>query len=107
MINCEGLAIFKKVSVEGETEVFFIVDCSQLEWESESQGERPMGMELAHSTTVELDDECNVTWELFEYPVGSGTPNHVQHELNGVVLLHDFEFSFDYSEDDIEEPFKD
>ncbi|MBG1266959.1 hypothetical protein [Nostoc sp. WHI] len=96
-INCKGTA---KVQ-NNETGEIFNITSDDLEWETEVEDERPMGAELHHSATFYFDGG-EITWDLYEYPIG--TIELVQKEIDGAVLLQDFNFSLN-TEDPLEDSF--
>lgn len=92
-IKCEGIA---KIQVE-ETDEIIDITSDDLEWETEVEDpDRPMGAELHHSTTFYFDGG-EITWDLWEYPIG--TIELLEKEIDGGVLQQDFDISIDSEED--------
>ena len=78
----------------------FEIEADELEWEAVGSEERQMGPENSYAAVVDHPELGQLTWSLWEYPVGM--ENMVETEVNGHELLEDIEFGLQHLPDDDE-----
>lgn len=108
IVECTGEAKFR-LKESGE---IFSVTPDQLDWDSEGVGERGMGTEVRHWSTVEFQSSITgkvykVTWQLWEYPEGVEKLKKTEEDEAlecfsdfRYCLVHEPEFDQDESIDD-------
>lgn len=77
------------------------LDPEDLEWETAGVSEEPMGAEIEHRARLIHADLGELSWSLWEYP--EGLENHQSYQLNGHLLLENFDISLEHAPAD-EEP---
>ena len=87
-----------------ETGEVYDLDPDDLEWEVAGSSEEPMGAEIEHRARLIHADLGELSWSLWEYP--EGFENHQSYQLNGHLLLENFDISLEHDRDD-EEPISD
>lgn len=96
MIYSRGRARIRHVAT-GE---IFEIDAGELDWEAIGSEERQMGPENAYSAVVHHPELGQLTWGLWEYPIG--VENMVETEVNGHELLENIDFGLQHLPDDDE-----
>jgi len=85
-VYCKGTA---RIRQHGTGEIYEI-ESDELDWDAVGGDERQMGSEVHHEATVEHTELGELTWGLWEYPLGIES----HHETN--VGLHEVIKDFDY-----------
>jgi hypothetical protein len=83
---------------ETGTGIVHTIEGGSLEWDSQGTGERQMGDEVEHRGTIDHEVLGELTWVLFEYPMG--VENMRDHELNGHTLVSDLDWGLRHSPDE-------
>lgn len=73
------------------------ISTDDLDWEIIGTDDRQMGMETLHQAEFEHPELGRLAWTISEYPVEF--LNFVTHEMNGHLLLEDFDFSIEHEPD--------
>lgn len=76
----------------------FEIEAEELEWESVGGSERQMGEETEYQASLDHDDLGELTWSLWEYPVGA--ENYQQNDMNGHELVENFSISLQHDPDE-------
>jgi hypothetical protein len=78
-----------KIKIDATGEVISI-SASDIDWECQGGGERPMGPELVYSADYGIEGHV-VTWSVREYPVG--VENHQKTDVpSGLTLIEDIRY---------------
>jgi len=85
-IYCRGTARIR----HSATGKIYEIESDEMDWDAVGGGERQMGSEIHYKATVEHPALGELTWGLWEYPVG--VENY--HETN--AGLHEVIYDFDY-----------
>ena len=67
------------------------ISADDLDWEITGSDDRQMGMEILHQADFEHPELGRLAWTISEYP--AEFLNFVTHDMNGHLLLEDFDFS--------------
>ncbi len=107
MINCSGKAKIK----HSDTGEIYEIDSDSLVFEESERSEGGMGSRITYTADFEHDQLGELSWSLWEYPVG--TENHRETNVGGHVIIEDIMFDlekeggFDLPEEDFVPPEKD
>ena len=79
----------------------YSIAAEDLSWETEGGWERSMGAEHAHVAVCDHPELGQITWTLWEYPVGA--ENHWQVDVGDHELVENIEYSLDRSSERFED----
>ncbi len=88
-----------------KTGKIYDIDRNDLEFETNGTDERGMGIEIEHRATVEHEQLGELTWNVWEYPVGM--LNHNDYNIGKHILLEDFGFGIKHEQPDDDEEYQD
>ncbi len=76
------------------------IEADELDWQAVGSDERSMGAAVLHEATVDHEELGELKWTVSEYPLE--TVDHVIPEMNGHLLLEDFNiwYEHEYEPDD-------
>ena len=77
------------------------IDADMLDFESVSSEERSMGPETAYSAVVEHPELGQLTWSIWEYPIGA--ENYRETDVGPHELLNNLEFGLEHEPPDPDE----
>ncbi len=80
-----------------ETGIVYNINRDELSWECVNGDKRSMGPEYEYCAELEHDDLGQISWTLYEYPVGA--ENSRDHDMNGHELIDDFDYGLQHSPD--------
>lgn len=80
-INVAGTAQIRHV----DTGKVFTIEPDELEWETDDGDERQMGLELTHTAVVHHPELGQLTWHVWEYPVGVENDREVDVGRHGLL----------------------
>lgn len=75
-----------------DTGTLYTIGPDELDWEQVGAEQRGMGAEVAHEAVIEHPDLGNLTWTVWEYPVGAY--NDQDSKVGRHTLLENFRFGF-------------
>lgn len=91
-VYCRGIARIRH-SATGE---IYEIGCDDLDWDAVGGDERQMGSEIHYEATVEHPALGELTWGLWEYPVG--VENHHETKAGPHEVINDFDYGLEHGE---------
>ena len=76
----------------------YSIDADDLEWEVVGSDEKSMGVDVLHQASFSHDELGELSWTISEYPAGAF--NYASEDVNGHLLLEDFNFWYEHRPDD-------
>jgi hypothetical protein len=73
-----------------DNDTVYTIDRDELNWDQVGADERAMGAEVTYEAVIEHPDLGNLTWTVWEYPVGAY--NHHETNVGSHTLLENFRF---------------
>ncbi len=91
-VYCKGVARIRHAS----TGQIFEVESYELDWDAVGGDERQMGPEIHYEAVVDHPELGDLTWGLWEYPIG--IENHHITDVGKHELIEDFDYGLEHSE---------
>ncbi len=96
-VYCKGTARIRH-SATGE---IYEIESEELDWDAVGGDERQMGLEIRYEATIEHPELGELTWGLWEYPVGM--ENYNETDAGPHEVIEDFDYGLNHSEPEPEE----
>lgn len=91
-VYCRGIARIRHAS----TSEIFEIESDELDWDAAGGDERQMGPEIHYKAAIDHPELGDLTWGLWEYPVGIG--NHRVTDVGKHELIEDFDYGLEHGE---------
>lgn len=91
-VYCSGVARIRHVST-GE---IFEIESNELDWEAVGGDERQMGLEIHYEAAIYHPELGDLTWGLWEYPIG--IENHHITDVGKHEVMEDFDYGLEHGE---------
>ncbi|HYG26823.1 MAG TPA: hypothetical protein VD906_07940, partial [Caulobacteraceae bacterium] len=86
-INASGVARIR----HADTGEVYTIETDELDWDTVAADERQMGTEVAHAATIDHPELGQLTWTLWEYPLGMENDREV--DIGPHQMLETFRLS--------------
>jgi hypothetical protein len=96
-VYCRGIARIR----HKDTGVIYDVESDELEWDQVGGDERQMGPELHYEAVLDHPQLGELTWGLWEYPIG--IENHHETDAGGHEVVEDFDYGLEHEEPEPDE----
>lgn len=96
-IYCKGTARIRH-QLTGK---IYEIESDELDWDAVGGDERQMGPEIHYEATVEHPDLGELTWGLWEYPVG--IESHHETNAGSHEVVEDFDYGLEHGEPEADE----
>lgn len=93
-VYCKGTARIR----HGSTREVFEIESDELDWDAVSGDERQMGSEIHYEAAIEHPELGDLTWGLWEYPIG--IENHRITDVGEHEVIEDFDYRLEHGEPD-------
>lgn len=91
-VYCRGIARIRHAS-NGKV---FEIESDELDWDAVGGDERPMGSEIHYEAAIDHPELGDLTWGLWEYPIG--IENHHITDVGMHEVIEDFDYGLEHSE---------
>lgn len=91
-VYCKGVARIRHAST-GE---IFEIESGELDWDAVGGEERQMGAEIHYEAAIDHPELGDLTWGLWEYPIG--IENHHITDVGENGLIEDFDYGLEHAE---------
>ncbi len=96
-VYCRGVARIR----HKDTGVIYDVESDELDWDQVGGDERQMGPELHYEAVLDHPQLGELTWGLWEYPIG--IENHHDTDAGGHEVVEDFDYGLEHEEPEPDE----
>jgi len=96
-VYCRGIARIR----HKDTGVIYDVESDELDWDQVGGDERQMGPELHYEAVLDHPQLGELTWGLWEYPIG--IENHHDTDAGGHEVVEDFDYGLEHEEPEPDE----
>jgi hypothetical protein len=96
-VYCRGVARIRHVS----TAEIFEIESDELDWDAVGSDERQMGSEIHYEAAIEHPELGDLTWGLWEYPIG--VENHQITDVGKHQVIEDFDYGLQHDEPEFED----
>lgn len=96
-VYCNGTARIR----HKDTGVIYDIESDELNWDVVGDDERQMGLEIHYEAVLEHPQLGELTWGLWEYPVGA--ENHSNTEARGHEVVEDFDYGLKHEAPQLDE----
>lgn len=96
-VYCRGIARIR----HKDTGVLYDVESDELEWDQVGGDERQMGRELHYEAVLDHPQLGELTWGLWEYPIG--IENDHDTDAGGHEVVEDFDYGLEHEEPEPDE----
>jgi hypothetical protein len=91
-VYCRGIARIRHAS----TNEIFEIESDELDWDAVGGDERQMGPEIHYEAAIDHPELGDLTWGLWEYPVG--IENHHITDVGKHEIIEDFDYGLEHGE---------
>ncbi|RUX05403.1 MULTISPECIES: hypothetical protein [unclassified Mesorhizobium] len=91
-VYCKGIARIRHAS----SREIFEVGAEDLDWDAVGGDERQMGPEIHYEAVIDHPELGDLTWGLWEYPVG--IENYHNTDIGRNELVEDFDYGLEHGE---------
>lgn len=96
-VYCRGIARIR----HKDTGVIYDIESDELDWDQVGGDERQMGPELHYEAALDHPQLGELTWGLWEYPIG--IENHHDTDAGGHEVVEDFDYGLEHEEPEPDE----
>ncbi|MGE3474166.1 MAG: hypothetical protein AB7H70_00015 [Rhodospirillaceae bacterium] len=96
-VYCRGIARIR----HKDSGVVHDIESEELDWEQVGGDERQMGTELHYEAVLDHPQLGELTWGLWEYPIG--VENHHDTDAGGHEVVEDFDYGLEHEEPEPDE----
>jgi hypothetical protein len=93
-VYCRGIARIR----HKDTGVIYDIESDELDWDQVGGDERQMGPELHYEAALDHPQLGELTWGLWEYPIG--IENHHDTDAGGHEVVEDFDYGLEHEPDE-------